>query len=273
MLRDDLYDHMRSFQGLREAELIYYGLDGEILSQVLAFPRLQSLTGYINIEDGALSIPARCSMRSMLLETVSFPEATLRALIPSCPELQSFGVTLKWLDLVSHHGSGMQWDDVVSTLDSHVDLLTHLKLDIETPPEDAGPMEPIGHWSWPMSISTLRSFTRLSHLEIHQSAFLNLTEDGNPLREPLADVLPPSLQVLRILCFDGGLLPQLDALIVTLPHSYPLLSRVEVKLGDFCQYDVTRSYPPHNLVRSAEEHLDRVYNDFRRLGIEFIETA
>lgn len=239
--------------------------------------RSASIPSAMPEEDLAPSKLNSSNITALTLGCVSLPRQDLMQLLSLCKSLTSLSLTF-----TTRFGSRQidgyceSWSEVVDCFrHGHADSLVELKLGMVSRPtryavawedgtEDHRRLSPI---------RTLSDCQSLRALEIDQSAFLKLHYDGPPTRRPIAEVLPSQLQTLKITCFDSGLFPQMDAFLAGLPASHPELKKVEVKLGDFCGHDRDRAYPPHNLVRSAEEHLDRIHMEFRRRGIEFIETA
>lgn len=268
------FSNLRRFNSLRRMYYQQQVIELPTLSEILSIPSLQSFTGFLTATevDGGnrpFRPTAKSKIHTLRLDAEHVPIDVLEGLLNSVLRLRSFSITYTHeniADLVFGMGD---WSAVRRALSAHSSSLKELKLDIESPPPD----KTHGASSWPLLIDTLLSFERLTKLEIHQSAFLNLATDGSRSRRPLAEVLPRSLTELTISCFDQGLLPQLDAFVAMIPTTYPALQKLEVKLGDFCHFDQNRAIPPHNLLRSAEGHLDRVVANLDKIGVEYVERA
>ncbi|KAG8626181.1 hypothetical protein KVT40_006582 [Elsinoe batatas] len=167
------------------------------------------------------------------------------------------------------------WTDVLSDISANpalLDTIEDLVLDSVVKNPEEGMMTTD---NWPIHASSLHAFQRLRRLEVHQSAFISFSPSSSfpTNRRPIAEVVPETLERLKILCFDAGLLGQMDDFVRELSSSFKNLKKVEVQTGDFCCFDVNRAYPPHNLVRSSEDHIEGLYRRCRERGVEFVETA
>ncbi|GAB7340847.1 hypothetical protein MBLNU457_7208t1 [Dothideomycetes sp. NU457] len=270
------FSNLRRFHSLRRMYYQQQVIELPTLSEILSIPSLQTFTGFLTateVDGGSRPFwpAAQSTIHTLKLDAEHVPIDVLEGLLNGIAQLKSFSITYTHENIVDLVFGMDDWSAVRRALSAHSSSLEELKLDIETPP----PEKTRGASSWPLLIDTLLSFERLQKVEIHQSAFLNLdlATNGSRSRRPLAEVLPPSIQELTVLCFDSGLFSQLDAFVAMIPTAYPVLQKLEVKLGDFCHFDQNRAYPPHNLVRSAEGHLDRVIAKLDKIGVEFVERA
>jgi len=268
------FSNLRRFHSLRRMYYQQQVIELLTLSEILSIPSLQTLTGFLTateVDGGTRPFQpaAKSTIHTLRLDAEHVPIDALDDLLNGIARLRFFSITYTHENIADLVFGMDNWSAVRRALSSHSSSLEELKLDIESPP----PEKSRGAWSWPLLIDTLSSFNQLTKIELHQSALLNLSTDGSRSRRPLAEVLPRSVQELHILCFDEGLLPQMDGFVASIPTAYPVLQKVEVKLGDFCHFDQNRAYPPHNLVRSAEGHLDRVVANLEKIGIEFVERA
>jgi len=268
------FTNLRRFHSLRRMYYQQQVIELPTLSEILSILSLQTLTGFLTateVDSGTrpFSAVSKSSIQTVRIDAEHVPIDVLEDLLNNIARLRSFSISYTHENIADLVYGMDDWSAVSNALLCQSSSLEELRLDIESPP----PEKSKDPWTWPRLIDSLSSFDRLTKLEIHQSAFLNVATDGSRIRRPLAEVLPQSSQELKILCFDQGLLPQMDALIATLPEAYPVLRKIEVQLGDFCRFDQNRGYPAHNLVRSAEEHQDRMVANLEKLGIEFIEWA
>ncbi|PNS14458.1 hypothetical protein CAC42_3744 [Sphaceloma murrayae] len=213
--------------------------------------------------------------------SLAFPCTTgLVSLLSPCTALRSLHIRLdvdfRMRDISQSWGrvSG-SWTEVIASLTSNprlIETIEDLTLDSEVKNREDWTMTTD---NWPLHVETLHGFRTLRRLAIHQSAFLSFeaTSSFPTVRKRIGDVVPATVERVRILCFDAGLLNQMDEFVGSLPGLCPELKRVEVRMGDFCCFDVNRTYPPHNLVRSSEDHLETLYGEFGKRGIEFVEIA
>ncbi|TKX19423.1 hypothetical protein C1H76_8271 [Elsinoe australis] len=220
-------------------------------------------------------------VKSMQELRLAFPcTSGIRELVAHCHGLRKLHIRLdvdfRMRDISQSWGrvSG-SWNEIVEDLTSNAALLEtveDLTLDSVVKHTDSDMMTTD---NWPVNVETLHGFRRLKWLKIHQSAFISFepTSSFPTHRRPIAGVVPPTLETLSILCFDAGLLNQMDEFVNHLPDLYPELKKIEVQMGDFCCFDVNRAYPPHNLVRSSEDHIENLYQQFRKRGIDFVEMA
>ncbi|KAF4556733.1 Hypothetical protein D9617_1g086120 [Elsinoe fawcettii] len=204
----------------------------------------------------------------------------LRSLLAPVPGLRALHIRLtvdfRMRDISQSWGrvSG-SWTDVLSDITSNPSLLEtveDLVLDSVVKDPEEGIMTTD---NWPVHASSLHSFKRLRNLEVHQSAFISFSPSSSfpTNRRPIAEVVPGTLRRLKVLCFDAGLLGQMDEFVQHLPGEYAELKRVEIKGGDFCCFDVNRAYPPHNLVRSSEDHIEGLYRRCKTKGVDFVEMG
>ncbi|GAM83725.1 hypothetical protein ANO11243_017140 [Dothideomycetidae sp. 11243] len=216
------------------------------------------------------------SLRSLYMQVVC--EKTVQALVKGSNDLKSVEITYN-LDEGKHSHENVachcNWTAIIRHLQDNVNLrnsLLRLSLDVARGGRETESFEPE---HWPSAASDLKSFQHLKRLSAHQSVFLQFNKpprEPRVLKRPLQDVLPTSLQHLKIFCFDGGLCHQLEAFIPFL-QDYPALRSIEVVYGDFCLLDRARTVPPHNLVRSYEDHVEMLYQKFKARGVDFVEYA
>ncbi|KAF2219373.1 hypothetical protein BDZ85DRAFT_252905 [Elsinoe ampelina] len=214
------------------------------------------------------------------LRLISPCSTGLRTLLATLPGLRSLHIRLTvdfhMRDISQSWGRvAGSWTDVLSDIGANpalLDTIEDLVLDSVVKNPEEGMMTTD---NWPIHASSLHAFQRLKSLEVHQSAFISFSPSSSfpTNRRPIAEVVPETLERLKILCFDAGLLGQMDEFVQILPATYKVLKRLEVQTGDFCCFDVNRAYPPHNLVRSSEDHIEGLYRRCRERGVDFVEMA
>ncbi|KAF2148978.1 hypothetical protein K461DRAFT_55937 [Myriangium duriaei CBS 260.36] len=164
-----------------------------------------------------------------------------------------------------------QWDDVFEALHKSKDLQESLgDLTLE-----AGEGDPQCRWPvavGPDSILHMRKYRNLRVLSLHQSVFKQFAVNRDHPVAPLVEILPSTLERLRITDFDRGVCQQLDTFLSRL-DSFSHLKRVEVVYGDFCLHDLYRDGPPPDDASKFKDYVAMLSQTLKSYGIQFVEVT